>query len=475
MVSASAGPLTCLLQGLRDDVGGLVLRLQALLRPAVSQPGLFTYRVDHTEGKLRLHLRLHADGSGLLFINATETIHLPSTAAEMVKLVLEEVPIEHALAQLRLSYPTVHSGSLAAELHRMAETVAKLKRPTEGCRLCALGLEQPPPFSVRAQAPYKADLALHYACNNNCAHCYNEPGRKTMPSMSSEKWQRVLRKLFDVGVPYIIFTGGEPTLHPDLVELVAYAESLGQLTGLNTNGRRLIDPTLTAALQAAGLDHVQITLNSHHRELHNQIVGAEAFDETIAGLRCALDAGLHTLTNTTLVESNAGQALDLVDFLHDLGVRTFAMNSMIYSGCGACYPGALRAERLETVLPQVRERAQEYGMHFLWYTPTEYCRLSPLELGLGIRCCNAAEYSICIEPNGDVLPCQSYYVPAGNILTDRWEDIWNSELFRKFRYRREHPEESGLPEKCGDCELLPICGGGCALERQAHQTEVINK
>lgn len=475
MVGGPAGPLTRLVQDVRDDVGHFVLRLQALCRPAANQPGLFTYRVENGEGKLRLHLRLHPDGSGLLFINATETIHLPPTAAEMTKLGLDEVPLEYALAQLRLSYPTVDPALLTVEFQRISDIVAKLKRPTNGCRLCALGLEQPPPFSVRAQAPYKADLALHYACNNHCAHCYNEPGRKRMPSLSLDNWQRVLRQLFDLGVPYIIFTGGEPTLHPHLVELVAYAESLGQITGLNTNGRRLLDPMLTAALQAAGLDHVQITLNSHHRELHNQIVGADAFDETLAGLRCALDAGLHTLTNTTLVESNVGEALEIVDFLHGLGVRTFAMNSMIYSGCGACYLGALPAERLQALLPRVRDRAQEHDMRFLWYTPTQYCRLSPLELGLGIHSCNAAEYSIGLEPNGDVLPCQSYYVPAGNILTDPWEDIWNSELFRKFRYRREHPEESGLPEKCWDCRLLPICGGGCPLERQAERTEVMSR
>jgi len=124
------------------------------------------------------------------------------------------------------------------------------------------------------------------------------------------------------------------------------------------------------------------------------------------------------------------------------------------------------------VLEQVKQRANEYGMRFLWYTPTEYCRLSPIELGVGPRTCNAGEYSICIEPNGDVLPCQSYYQSAGNILHDPWDDIWNSELFRSFRYRRENPQAAGLPEKCWNCELLSVCGGGCRLERQARTSEV---
>ncbi|MCB0241561.1 MAG: SPASM domain-containing protein, partial [Anaerolineae bacterium] len=73
---------------------------------------------------------------------------------------------------------------------------------------------------------------------------------------------------------------------------------------------------------------------------------------------------------------------------------------------------------MPALLIRVRDRAEELGMRFLWYTPTEYCRMSPVELELGAKRCNAGEYSLCIEPNGDVLPCQSYYVAAGNILRD---------------------------------------------------------
>jgi radical SAM protein with 4Fe4S-binding SPASM domain len=108
-------------------------------------------------------------------------------------------------------------------------------------------------------------------------------------------------------------------------------------------------------------------------------------------------------------------------------------------------------------------------MRFLWYTPTEYCRMSPVELEIGAKRCNAAEYSICVEPSGDVLPCQSYYVAAGNILRDPWKTIWQGELFRSFRDRNEAPRVAGLPEKCWHCPDLPLCGGGCRLEREARQ------
>jgi len=467
MVKSAGRLLSRLAAGIRQDVGRLADCVHAAVRSDDAQPGLHTYRLDEPGRKLRLHLRIHDDRTGLLFINATETLHLSPTQTEMAKLALDGVPPQRALACLRLYYPAVPAEELSRRFARMCELMAKVKAPSQGCRLCELGLPQPPAFSVRAQAPYKADLALHYACNNNCSHCYNEPGRKTMPSLSVTQWRYVLDRLHGLGVPYIIFTGGEPALHPGIIELVTHAEELGQITGINTNGRRLADSGLSQALLKAGLDHVQVTLNSHRPEVHNHIVGAEAFDETVAGIRSCLDVGLHTLTNSTLIEDNVKEALELVDFLHWLGLGTFAMNGMIYSGCGTRHPAALDEERLEPVLAQVRERAADYGMRFLWYTPTQYCRMSPLEMGLGIRCCNAGEYSICIEPNGDVLPCQSYYVSAGNILTDPWSSIWESDLFRRFRYRREHPGECGLPRECWDCEMLEVCGGGCVLERQA--------
>ncbi len=472
MVSTVAAVAQRLTGAVSEDLRRFRAQLYAL-GPASSCPaGLYTYRITTSEGQMRLHLRIHQDYTGLLLINGQEAVHLTPTAAYMAKLSLDEVPTASALAALRRSYPDAAPDRLREDLRRITEMVATLRQPTSVCSLSQIDTEKTDLYSTRAQAPYKADLAVHYACNNNCSHCYNEPGRRTMPSVSSADWRRILRKLFDIGVPYVIFTGGEPTLHPDIVELISCADNLGQITGMNSNGRRLADVDFAIRLQESGLDHIQITLNSHRPEVHNQIVGAEAYQETIRGLRNALAAGLHTITNTTLTQGNVHEALEMVDFLCGLGVSTFAMNGMIHSGCGVRHDGTVTESQLPPVLEKVKERAAEYGMRFLWYTPTEYCRLSPIGLGLGPRTCNAGEYSICIEPNGDVLPCQSYYQSAGNILDDPWDEIWNSELFRSFRYRREDPQAAGLPEECWNCELLRICGGGCRLERQARTSEV---
>jgi radical SAM protein with 4Fe4S-binding SPASM domain len=268
-------------------------------------------------------------------------------------------------------------------------------------------------------------------------------------------------------VPHVILTGGEPTLHPDLPAIIRHADARGQIVGMNTNGRRLADRALVDALVAAGLNHVQVTLESSRAAVHNAMTASSAFDETVRGIQNALAGGLHTITNTTLTQRNRDHVVEIVDFLYALGLHTFAMNGMIYAGGGISEPDALPAEALAGLLAAVRDRAADLGMHFLWYTVTDYCRFSPLELDLAPKRCNAAEYSMCVEPNGDVLPCQSYYVAAGNLLTDSWDAIWNSALFRSFRDRERDPQSAGLPEACRDCPDLALCGGGCRLEREA--------
>ncbi len=458
----------------RADLGRLAARIDAL-RPEPEGVRLSAWRFESPQGRVRLHLRSHKDGTGLLLVNGTDALHLSPMQAEMARLALDDTPPDRVMVRLRTLYPDAREAALQGEWEHVAAAIRRVRRPTQGCAVCGLTIPQPPPLTVRAQAPFKADLALTYACNNNCAHCYNEPGRRSMPALDTDGWRGVLDRLWEIGVPYVIFTGGEPTLREDLPELVAHAEGLGMICGLNSNGRRLSDPALVDALLGAGLDHVQITLESHRPQVHDRVVRARAWHETVAGIRTCLDEGLLAITNTTLLGSNADEAEETVDFLAGLGLRTFAMNGMIYSGCGVANPAALEIPRLREVLARVRDRAAERGMRFIWYTVTRHCELSPLEMGVGLRFCNAAEYSVCVEPNGDVLPCQSYYEPAGNILADPWQSIWESELFTRIRFRRERPERSDLPAECKSCEHLRLCGGGCPLETQARRSEVMER
>jgi radical SAM protein with 4Fe4S-binding SPASM domain len=430
--------------------------------------GLYHYDVGENGSRKRVHLRFAADGNAVMFVDVTDVIHLNQSAAEITWLALENVPIDVARKGLSKRYRAADRSQLSEDITRLFDMVNALESQEAFCPSCSItDIDQAPIFSLPAAAPYKVDLALTYGCNNHCTHCYNEPERYPMPSMSKAMWKEVIDKLHQVGVPHLIFTGGEATLHPDLPELIKYGESKGMITGLNTNGRRLSHLPYARELVSAGLNHVQITLASHQAEDHDQTMGARAFAQTIQGIRYALDSGIHVITNTTLTRRNSHDVVAILDFLQNLGIQTFAMNGMIHSGGGQSNPDAILPEKMKPILTRVRDESRARNMRFLWYTPTDYCSLSPIELDIGAKRCNAGEYSICIEPNGDVLPCQSYYIAAGNILSDPWEKIWQSDLFLSFRQREIHPESAGLPEKCWKCPEISLCGGGCRIEHMA--------
>ena len=214
-------------------------------------PGVYHYRRENPDEKSRIHLRLDPDGHGTLIVNANRILHLNPTAALMAYFILEETPEREGVRLIRQKYH-VGAAQARADLETIRSQLEELVRPDGACPIHELGLETVMPFSARPTAPYRLDLALTYRCNNDCAHCYNVEGRD-LKELSTDDWKRILDKAWELGIPHIIFTGGEPTLREDLPELVAHAEKNGQITGLNTNARRLSDPHYVEKLVAAGL------------------------------------------------------------------------------------------------------------------------------------------------------------------------------------------------------------------------------
>ena len=105
----------------------------------------------------------------------------------------------------------------------------------------------------------------------------------------------VIQKCRAAGIPQLTFTGGEPTMRNDLVNLVHAAQWF--VTRLNTNGRMLTS-ALCRELADASLDSVQVTLYSADEAIHNTLVGAPGYADTISGIRNAVEAGLNVSINT---------------------------------------------------------------------------------------------------------------------------------------------------------------------------------
>lgn len=419
-------------------------------------PGLLHFDFQENGERSRIHLRIDPDGSGLLLVNASRILHLNPTATQMAYLILQKVPRDVALNSLTKTFD-VAADQIINDYAQTANQLHELIKPDGACPIHDLELEVTPPFSTRPSAPYRMDLAITYRCNNDCAHCYNERPRD-YPELSTKIWHQILDRLWEIGIPHVVFTGGEPTLREDLPELIAHAEQNGQITGINTNGRRLSNREYLEKLVKSGLDHVQITIESHDSNIHESMVNARgAWKQTVAGIRNALETPLYVMTNTTMLRTNSPTLDQTLIFLANIGVPTVGLNALIYSGRGLTVHSGLAETELPSLLIIAREITTVHDQRLIWYTPTQYCNFDPMQLELGVKGCTAALYNMCIEPNGDVIPCQSYYQSLGNILSTRWGKIWNHDLSVHLR------EHKYIPEKCTNCSLLVECGGGCPL------------
>jgi len=120
----------------------------------------------------------------------------------------------------------------------------------------------------------------------------------------------------------------------------------------------------------------------------------------------------------------------------------------------------LAIDDLKGVLEEAINTAQELGISLDWFSPTCYLHLNPLEIGFDAKGCSAAAYNMTVQPDGTVLPCQSWPETVGHILNDPWEKIWSHPICVKLR---EHGF-AGERSQCRQCVHNEVCGGGCPLE-----------
>lgn len=338
-----------------------------------------------------------------------------------------------AVEETHRTYPRTKRQTLASDLHLMLTSLVAIAQGREP--EAEVGLLSLSDYAPEMTAPHRMDLMVSamekdgaWHCNQKCLHCYaaGQPMGET-PELSTEQWKTALALLRKANIPQVTFTGGEPTLRSDLVELVQAAAWF--VTRLNTNGR-LLTPELCAGLYEASLDSVQVTLYSAEGNIHNQLVGTNGFNDTVQGIRHAVEAGLIVSVNTPLCSLNTHYA-ETLRFVHSLGVRYVTCSGLIPSGsaCGQeSRATALTPEQLTDILRQAVDTAEELGMELDFTSPGWLDEETLRSLGLNlIPSCGACLSNMAVTPNGKVVPCQSWLSdePLGDLLHDAWKDIWN--------------------------------------------------
>ena len=313
-------------------------------------------------------------------------------------------------------------------------------------------------YAPLMKAPHRMDLMVSamtkqgsWHCNQKCVHCY-AAGQvlSDEEELSTDDWKKILDNCRDACIPQVTFTGGEPTMREDLFELISYARWF--ISRLNTNGIRLT-PDYCKKLREAELDSVQITFYSEDPEIHNRLVGAARYEETLAGIKNALGQGLSVSINTPLCTLNRDYVKTL-ELLHGLGVIYVTCSGLITTGSAAQTASeALQLEsgELEQILRQAVAYCHRNGMEIAFTSPGWLDEQVFEELNIPSPSCGACLSNMAITPAGNVVPCQSWLSdqPLGNMLTDDWKEIWDSETCQNRR--------NFSAQMTGECPLRRYC------------------
>ncbi len=322
------------------------------------------------------------------------------------------------------------------------------------------------PFDMKfSEYPVLSEMAVTYRCNLTCAFCYAGSGCTANPTgdayeMTAEEIRRVLDGIFrQARVPSVSFTGGEPTLRPELPGLVRYAKDLGMRVNLITNGT-LISRNMARILAQNGLDSAQVSLEGITARTHDGVTGRPgAFEKSIAAVNYLKQAGIHTHTNTTISQANLEECAGFPKFVKErLGNDRFSMNLMIPTGSGAVNDRLMvRYQDVGAHLEEIIAAADREGVEFMWYSPVPMCMFNSIVHDLGNKGCSACDGLLSVGANGDVLPCASYDDPVGNLLKQDFKRIWRSVKARRYR------DKSLAHPACKACEDFAICNGACPL------------
>lgn len=349
----------------------------------------------------RLHLRLQPNGEGMLIVNASTMLHLNQTAAEYAYHLVKCTPPEQVAAVIARRY-NVSQAQALQDFNDLRGRIESLIHTPDLDPEIFLGFERVSPYSTDILAPYRLDCALTYRLNEGIDPALAPTARVTR-ELDSAEWQSILKKAWDAGIPHIIFTGGEATLRPDLPDLVAYAESLGQVTGLLTDGLRLQDGDYLRSLLQSGLDHLMLILDP-------------ANPAAWQALQNALAEDIFITVHLTMTPANQDELPALLPRLAQMGVKSLSLS--------------LADPDLQPELKSLTSDAARAGLALTWDLPVPYSSMHPVALELEeIEDESASAFSghgrawMYVEPDGDVLPAQGIEKVLGNLLNAPWEAI----------------------------------------------------
>jgi radical SAM protein with 4Fe4S-binding SPASM domain len=323
-------------------------------------------------------------------------------------------------------------------------------------------------------------------CNLHCLHCYAEAqGRASPQELSTQEGKALIDDLAGFGVPVLLFSGGEPLVRPDLLELAAHASERGIRAVVSTNGT-LITPHMALGLKAANIAYVGVSLDGL-REINDRFRGKKgAFEEALAGLRNCREAGLRAGLRFTVTKHNYREIDNIFDLVVEEEIPRLCFYHLVYAGRGSELVAAdLSPEETRGVMDLIFHRTLDLhrrgiykdiltvdnhadGIYlYLRVKKDDPNRAEEVYRFLEWNGGNSSGVGIAaIDHLGEVHPDQFWrHYSLGNVRNRNFSQIWqdtSEPLLASLRQRK-----SLVKERCARCHYLNLCGGNFRVRAEA--------
>ena len=323
-------------------------------------------------------------------------------------------------------------------------------------------------------------------CNLKCVHCYAHAKDESFPDeLSTEEGKVVLDDLARFGSPVILFSGGEPLMRPDLVELAEYAVKNGMRAVISTNGT-LITAAVAKELKTVGLSYVGISLDGM-QEVNDRFRGVRgAFQMALQGIEACKEAGIKVGLRFTMNRLNYGEIPSIFDLLEALDIPRVCFYHLVYAGRGTkLMKEDLSHEETRKAVDLIIDRTRDMhergkGKEVLTVDnhsdgPYLYLRLlksgnpratEVLELLKMNEGNNSGRGIGCISWDGSVHADQFWrHHSFGNVRERPFSVIWSDlsdPLMRKLKDKKQY-----VKGRCSTCKWLDVCGGNFRVRAEA--------
>jgi radical SAM protein with 4Fe4S-binding SPASM domain len=316
-------------------------------------------------------------------------------------------------------------------------------------------------FKIKRSAYYE----VTDKCNLKCKFCYANPrtvSERIEGDISLAK--KIIDKARLLNIDHLTISGGEPLLRKDIFEIIKYAKKRIDEVLMVTNGV-LIDQTAAHKLMETGIDVISISIESSHKDIHEELRGEGTYEKVLTAIDCLKRAGFSKKSINivaTINRKNFHVLHEFSQFAEDLDVN---MNFSSFSPVGR---GKLQDDLALTVEQYVRFviNSNEKGVAEIKENAvgkkdhsSDCTACSKLVPSLK-NSCGIVERSLAIKSNGDLVPCHLFFASddpemiIGSILDTSIEDkLWGF-------YDRVVPTVDGK-EGCKDCNVRYFCGGPC--------------